>query len=45
LVVGNNPFYRNGPNDLGIGWNLLISLRRVAIGYIAASLWRCPWAF
>lgn len=37
-----NPFYRNGPNDLGIGWNLLISLRRVAIGYIAASLVAVP---
>ncbi len=37
-----NPFYRNGPNDLGLGWNLLISLRRVAIGYIAASLVAVP---
>jgi nitrate/nitrite transport system permease protein len=37
-----NPFYRNGPNDLGIGWNLLISLRRVAIGYVAASLVAVP---
>lgn len=37
-----NPFFNNGPNDLGIGWNLLISLRRVAIGYIAASLIAVP---
>ncbi|NCJ06411.1 nitrate ABC transporter permease [Synechococcales cyanobacterium C] len=37
-----NPFFDNGPNDLGIGWNLLISLRRVAIGYIAASLVAVP---
>ncbi|MGF1601819.1 MAG: nitrate ABC transporter permease [Thermosynechococcaceae cyanobacterium] len=37
-----NPFFDNGPNDLGIGWNLLISLRRVAIGYIAASLIAVP---
>ncbi|WP_017298775.1 nitrate ABC transporter permease [Nodosilinea nodulosa] len=37
-----NPFYNNGPNDLGIGWNLLISLRRVAIGYILASLVAVP---
>jgi nitrate/nitrite transport system permease protein len=37
-----NPFYHNGPNDLGIGWNLLISLRRVAIGYVAASLVAVP---
>lgn len=38
----SNPFFDNGPNDLGIGWNLLISLRRVAIGYIAASLVAVP---
>jgi len=37
-----HPFYDNGPNDLGIGWNLLISLRRVAIGYILASLVAVP---
>lgn len=37
-----NPFFNNGPNDLGIGWNLLISLRRVAIGYICASLIAVP---
>jgi len=37
-----NPFFNNGPNDLGIGWNLLISLRRVAIGYILASVVAVP---
>ncbi|MEO0537568.1 MAG: nitrate ABC transporter permease [Cyanobacteria bacterium P01_A01_bin.123] len=37
-----HPFFNNGPNDLGIGWNLLISLRRVAIGYILASLVAVP---
>ncbi|NJL85867.1 MAG: nitrate ABC transporter permease [Leptolyngbyaceae cyanobacterium SM1_1_3] len=37
-----HPFFNNGPNDLGIGWNLLISLRRVAIGYILASLIAVP---
>lgn len=37
-----NPFFDNGPNDLGIGWNLLISLRRVAIGYLAASCVAVP---
>jgi len=31
-----HPFFNNGPNDLGIGWNLLVSLRRVATGYIVA---------
>lgn len=37
-----NPFFDNGPNDLGIGWNLLISLRRVAIGYTLASIIAVP---
>ncbi len=37
-----HPFFNNGPNDLGIGWNLLISLRRVAIGYLFASLIAIP---
>jgi nitrate/nitrite transport system permease protein len=37
-----NPFFNNGPNDLGIGWNLLISLRRVAIGYVLASIVAVP---
>ena len=38
----SHPFYNNGPNDLGIGWNLLISLRRVAIGYTIASVIAVP---
>ncbi|MEM1370367.1 MAG: nitrate ABC transporter permease [Cyanobacteria bacterium P01_H01_bin.15] len=37
-----HPFFDNGPNDLGIGWNLLISLRRVAIGYVLASVIAIP---
>ena len=37
-----HPFFDNGPNDLGIGWNLLISLRRVAIGYFLASIVAIP---
>ena len=37
-----HPFFNNGPNDLGIGWNLLISLRRVAIGYFLASIVAVP---
>ncbi|MBW4623824.1 MAG: nitrate ABC transporter permease [Cyanosarcina radialis HA8281-LM2] len=28
-----NPFYRRGPGDLGIGWLLLASLRRVIAGF------------
>ena len=38
----SHPFYNNGPNDLGIGWNLLISLRRVVIGYTIASVIAVP---
>ena len=38
----SDPFFDNGPNDLGIGWNLLVSLRRVTIGYVAASLIAVP---
>ena len=33
-----NPFYNNGPNDKGIGLQLLASLGRLAIGYLTASL-------
>ena len=28
-----DPFYSNGPNDQGIGWNVLSSLQRVGIGF------------
>src|SRR5215813_1924437 len=33
-----NPFYSNGPNDKGIGLQLLASLGRLLTGYVAASL-------
>lgn len=29
-----HPFYRRGPGDLGLGWLLLASLRRVCIGFL-----------
>ena len=38
----SDPFFDNGPNDLGIGTNLLISLRRVLIGYSLAVLVAVP---
>lgn len=38
----SDPFFDNGPNDLGIGTNLLISLRRVLIGYGLAVLVAVP---
>jgi nitrate/nitrite transport system permease protein len=34
LIV--NPFYNNGGNDVGMGWQLLESLKRVAYGYSLA---------
>ncbi len=39
------PFYRNGPNDQGIGWNILASLQRVAIGFGMAALVGIPLGF
>ena len=33
-----NPFYNNGPNDKGIGLQLLASLGRLLTGYLAASV-------
>src|SRR5215510_10837897 len=33
-----HPFYNNGPNDKGIGLQLLASLGRLSLGYVAASL-------
>ena len=40
-----NPFYRNGPNDQGIGWNVLFSLERVALGFGLAALVGIPLGF
>ncbi len=35
-----HPFYDNGPNDMGIGWNILASLQRVGAGFgLAALVW------
>ena len=34
----SNPFYDGGPNDKGIGVQLLYSLGRLAVGYSAASI-------
>jgi nitrate/nitrite transport system permease protein len=40
-----HPFYRNGPNDQGIGWNILYSLSRVGIGFGLAALVGIPLGF
>jgi nitrate/nitrite transport system permease protein len=34
-----DPFYRKGPNDQGVGWNVLMSLERVALGFGLAARW------
>jgi nitrate/nitrite transport system permease protein len=41
----SDPFYRNGPNDQGIGWNILFSLERVAIGFGMAAMVGIPLGF
>jgi len=41
----SDPFYKNGPNDMGIGWNILNSLYRVAIGFGAAAAVGIPLGF
>ena len=43
--VFSNPFYRKGPNDQGIGWNVLTSLGRVGIGFGMAALVGIPLGF
>ena len=40
-----NPFYRNGPNDQGIGWNILNSLQRVGVGFGIAAAVGIPVGF
>ncbi|HEU4775478.1 MAG TPA: nitrate ABC transporter permease [Telluria sp.] len=41
----SDPFYSNGPNDQGIGWNILASLKRVAVGFGLAALVGIPLGF
>jgi nitrate/nitrite transport system substrate-binding protein len=41
----SDPFYRNGPNDQGIGWNVLQSLGRVGIGFGLAAAVGIPMGF
>lgn len=40
-----NPFYRRGPGDLGIGWLLLASLRRVTLGFLLGAAVAIPVGF
>ncbi len=41
----SNPFYDNGPNDKGVGLQLLHSLGRVGLGYLLAALVAIPLGF
>lgn len=45
VEVFSNPFYIKGPNDQGIGWNILHSLKRVGIGFGMAALIGIPLGF
>jgi nitrate/nitrite transport system permease protein len=45
LKLFADPFYRNGPNDVGLGWNVLNSLQRVAIGFGLAAAVGIPLGF
>ncbi|HLI25830.1 MAG TPA: nitrate ABC transporter permease [Chloroflexota bacterium] len=45
LAMLSDPFYVAGTNDVGIGWQLLSSLRRVATGFALAALVAVPLGF
>ena len=45
VVLFSDPFYSNGPNDQGIGWNILNSLKRVGLGFGMAALIGIPLGF
>ena len=45
VVLFSDPFYRNTPNDQGIGWNILASLQRVGIGFSMAAVIGIPLGF
>jgi nitrate/nitrite transport system permease protein len=41
----SHPFYQRGPGDLGLGWLLLASLRRVLLGFLLGSIIAIPLGF
>jgi nitrate/nitrite transport system permease protein len=45
VLLFSDPFYINGPNDQGVGWNILASLKRVALGFGLAALVGIPMGF
>ncbi|MCP6757726.1 MAG: nitrate ABC transporter permease [Fischerella sp. CENA71] len=40
-----NPFYQRGPGNLGIGWLLLASIRRVLLGFLLGAVVAIPVGF
>jgi nitrate/nitrite transport system permease protein len=45
IVIFSDPFYSKGPNDQGVGWNILASLERVAVGFGLAAAVGIPVGF
>ncbi|MFI5445068.1 nitrate ABC transporter permease [Polaromonas sp. UC242_47] len=45
VEVFSDPFYSKGPNDQGVGWNVLSSLQRVAVGFGLAAAVGIPAGF
>jgi len=45
IELFSDPFYMHGPNDQGVGWNILASLQRVALGFGLAALVGIPLGF
>jgi nitrate/nitrite transport system permease protein len=45
VTLFSDPFYSKGPNDQGVGWNVLSSLKRVALGFGLAAIVGIPVGF
>ncbi len=45
VILFSDPFYVNGPNDQGIGWNIVSSLQRVGLGFGLAAIVGIPLGF
>jgi nitrate/nitrite transport system permease protein len=45
VQIFSDPFYSKGPNDQGVGWNILSSLKRVALGFGLAAIVGIPAGF
>ncbi len=45
VTVFSDPFYHKGPNDQGVGWNVWMSLKRVAVGFGLAAAVGIPLGF